>query len=59
MEMGTQISINRERIWRVTNLVTFKYLGAILTENGEFDAKMTHIVQSGWKNLEEGIGDYV
>ena len=56
MEMGTQISINRERIWRVT---TFKYLGAILTENGEFDAKMTHIVQSGWKNVEEGIGDYV
>ena len=30
-----------------------------MTENGDLDAEMTHIIQSGWKQLEEGIGDSV
>ena len=27
--------------------------------NGDLDAKMTHIIQSGWKQLEEGKGGSV
>ncbi len=38
---------------------TFKYLGATLAEDGDLDAEMTHRIQSGWKKLEEGIGDSV
>ena len=32
---------------------TFKYLGAILAENINLDAVMTHRIQSGWRT---GIG---
>ena len=38
---------------------TFKYLGATLAENGDLDAEMTHRIQSGWKKLEEDIGNSV
>ena len=38
---------------------TFKYLRATLAENGDSDAEMTRRIQSGWKKLEEGIGDSV
>ena len=36
-----------------------KYLGATLAENGDLDVEMTHRIQSGWKKLEEDIGDSV
>ena len=29
---------------------TFKYIGATLAENGDLDAEMARIIQSGWKN---------
>ena len=29
--------------------MTFTYLGSTLAEDGELDAKVTHIVQSGWR----------
>ena len=29
---------------------TFKYLGATLADNGDLDAEMTRIIQSGWNN---------
>ena len=35
---------------------TFKYLGATLAENGDFDAEMTHRIQSGWKNWKRVSG---
>ena len=36
-------------------LLLFKYLGATLTENGELDAEMAHIIQSEWeKNWKRG-----
>ena len=35
---------------------TFKYLGATLAENGDLDAEMTHIIQSGWKNWKRVSG---
>ena len=31
-------------------MTTFIYLEATLTGNGDLDAKMTHRIQSGWKN---------
>ena len=30
-------------------VMTFTYLGSTLAEDGELDAKVTHIVQSGWR----------
>ena len=35
---------------------TFKYLGATLAENGDFDAEMTRRIQSGWKNWKRISG---
>ena len=46
MDGNSDINLQGENLERVT---TFKYLGATLTDNGELDAKMTHIIQSGWK----------
>ena len=42
--METQISIYRENLERVN---TFKYPGATWADNGDLDAEMTHIIQSG------------
>ena len=35
---------------------TFTYLGSTLAEDGELDAKVTHRVQSGWKNWKRVSG---
>ena len=35
---------------------TFTYLGSTLADDGELDAKVTHRVQSGWKNLKRVSG---
>ena len=35
---------------------TFKYLGATLAENGDLDAEMTHIIQTGWHNWKRVSG---
>ena len=40
--------------WERVN--TFKYLRATLAENGDLDAEMTHIIQSGWKNWKRVSG---
>ena len=56
MDGNSDINLQGDNWERVT---TFKYLGATLTENGELDAKMTHIIQSGWNKLEECIGGSV
>ena len=40
-------------------VTTCKYLGSTFAENGGLDAKMTHTIQSGWEQLEEGIGGSV
>ena len=36
-------------------MTAFKYLGSTLADNGYLDAKMTHRIQLGRKQLEEGI----
>ena len=35
---------------------TFTYLGSTLAEDGELDAEVTHIVQSGWKDWKRVSG---
>ena len=42
-----EIHLQGETVKRVN---TFTYLGSTLAEDGELDAKVTHRVQSGWKN---------
>ena len=50
---NSDINIQGENLERVN---TFKYLGAILAENGDFDAEMTHRIQSGWNNWKRVSG---
>ena len=35
---------------------TFKYLGAMLAQNGDLDAEMMHRIQSGWNNWKKVSG---
>ena len=50
---NSDVNIQGENLERVN---TFKYLGATLAENGDLDAKMTHRIQSGWKNWKRISG---
>ena len=53
----TEIHLNGETAKRVN---TFIYLGSTLVEDGELDAEVTHIVQSGWENsVEETVWSVV
>ena len=45
--------INRKKPVKRVN--TFKYLRSTLSEDGELDAEVTHIVQYGWKNVNENV----
>ena len=47
------IQLHGEAVKRVK---TFTYLGSTLAEDGELDAKVTHRVQSGWKNWKRVSG---
>ena len=47
LDGNSDIKLQGQHLERVN---TFKYLGAILTENGVLDTEMTHRLQSGWKN---------
>ena len=47
MDGNSDTNLQGENLERVN---TFKYLGATLEENGDLDAEMTHIIQSGWKS---------
>ncbi len=47
MDGNSDINLQGENLESVH---TFKYLEAILAENGDLDAEMTHSIQSGWKN---------
>ena len=40
----------------VKRVNTFTYLGSTLAEDGELDAKVTHRMQSGWKNWKRVSG---
>ena len=42
--------------YNLERVITFKYLGATLAENGDLDAEMTHSIQSGWKNWKRISG---
>ena len=50
---NSDVNIQGENLERVN---TFKYLGATLAENGDLDAEMTHIIQSGWKHWKRISG---
>ena len=40
----------------IKRVKTFTYLGSTLVDDGELDAEVTHIVQSGWKNWKRVSG---
>ena len=48
-----EIHLQGETVKRVK---TFTYMGSMLAEDGELDAEVTHIVQSGWKNWKSLSG---
>ena len=47
LDGNSDINIQGQNVERMN---TFKYLGATLAENGDLDAEMTHIIQSGLKH---------
>ena len=55
MDGNSDINLQGDNLERVN---TFKYLGlgATLAENGDLDAEMTNIIQSGWKNRKRVSG---
>ena len=53
MDGNSDINLQGHNLERVN---TFKYLGATLAENGELDAEMTHIIQTGWQNWKRVSG---
>ncbi len=53
LDGNSDINIQGENLERMN---TFKYLGATLAENGDLDTKMTHRIQSGWKNWKRISG---
>ena len=52
LDGNSDINLHGDNLERV---VAFKYLGSTLSENGDLDGKMTHIIQPGWTQLEERI----
>ena len=44
LDGNSDINLQGENLERVS---TLKYIGATLAENGDLDAEMTHIIQSG------------
>ena len=54
LDGNSDINLKGQNLTRVN---TFKYLrAATLAENGDLDAKMTHRIQSGWKNWKRVSG---
>ena len=53
LDGNSDMNLQGENLERV---ITFKYLGAILAENGDLDAEMTHRIQPGWKNWKRISG---
>ena len=54
MDGNSDINLQGENLESVH---TFKYLEAILAENGDFAAEMTQIQSCMMEKLEEGIGN--
>ena len=53
LDGNSDINLQGQNLERVN---TFKYLGAILAENGNMDPETTHRIQSGWKNWKRVSG---
>ena len=53
LDGNSDSNIQGENLERVN---TFKYIGAPLADNGDLDAEMTRIIQSGWKNWKRVSG---
>ena len=53
LDGNSDINLQAHNLERVN---TLKYLGATVTANGDLDAEMTHIIQSGWKNWKRVSG---
>ena len=53
LDGNSDINLQGHNLERVN---TFIYLGATLAENGDLDAEMTHIIQSGWKHWKRVSG---
>lgn len=52
-DQNSEISLEGERLKRVEK---FKYLGSVVTEDGELDVEINHRIQAGWRNWRKVSG---